>query len=153
MGYKDLTIWQKSIHFAVDVIKLTNGFPKDEIYGLTSQIKRAVVSIPSNIAEGNERNSKKEFSHFLHVALGSAAELSTQLSIAKELQYIDQSTFTEIESRLLEIQKMIHGLIKTVNGRGQRADGSRQNTDGRRQRTEFRLKTVEDREQTEEYRR
>ncbi len=138
MGYKDLTIWQKSIHFAVDVIKLTKSFPKDEIYGLTSQIRRAVVSIPSNIAEGNERNSKKEFNQFLHVALGSAAELSTQLSIAKELQYIEQSTFTEIESRLLEIQKMIHGLIKTVNGRGRTTDGRGQKADDRR-------KTIDDR--------
>jgi len=117
MGYKDLTVWQKSINFTVDIYILTQTFPKEELYGLISQIRRAAVSIPSNIAEGNERNSKKEFNHFLHIALGSAAELGTQLLIAKELSYIEQSTFNTIESRLTEIQKLIHGLIKTVEGR------------------------------------
>lgn len=81
MGTKDLA----SINFTFDIYKLTQTFPKDELYGLTSQIRRAAVSIPSNIAEGNERNSHKEFNQFLHIALGSAAELSTQLLIAKEL--------------------------------------------------------------------
>jgi len=113
MGYKDLAVWQKSINFTVEIYKLTQTFPKDELYDLTSQIRRAAVSIPSNIAEGNERNSKKEFNQFLHIALGSAAELSTQLLIAKELSCFEQSTFNEIDSRLIEIQKMIHGLVKT----------------------------------------
>lgn len=85
MGYKDLAVWQKSINFTVEIYKLTQTFPKEELYGLTSQIRRAAVSIPSNIAEGNERNSHKEFNQFLHIALGSAAELDTQLLIAKEL--------------------------------------------------------------------
>ena len=85
MGYKDLAVWQKSINFTVEIYKLTQTFPKDELYGLTSQIRKAAVSIPSNIAEGNERNSHKEFNQFLHIALGSAAELGTQLLIAKEL--------------------------------------------------------------------
>ena len=110
-------VWQKSLNFTVEIYKITQTFPKDELYGLTSQIRRAVVSIPSNIAEGNERNSKKEFNHFLHIALGSAAELGTQLLIAKELSYIEQSTFNAIEACLMEIQKMIHGLIKTLGGR------------------------------------
>ncbi len=102
------------IEFTVDIYKLTQTFPKDELYGITSQIRSAAVSIPSNIAEGNERDSKKEFNQFLHIALGSAAELSTQLLIAKELSYIEQSKYIVIESRLTEIQKMIHGLIKTL---------------------------------------
>lgn len=115
-SYKELLVWQKSIQLVIDIYKLTKTFPKDEIYGLVSQMQRAAVSIPSNIAEGNERNSKKEFIHFLHIARGSLAELETQLVIAEKLNYINQNQSTQILNNCHEIGKMINGLlIKLVN--------------------------------------
>lgn len=115
-SYKELSVWQKSIQLVIDIYKLTKTFPKDEIYGLVSQMQRAAVSIPSNIAEGNERNSKKEFIHFLHIARGSLAELETQLVIAEKLNYINQNQSTQILNNCHEIGKMINGLlIKLVN--------------------------------------
>lgn len=98
--HKDLDVWKEAVMLVKKIYELTSVFPKEEIYGLTSQIRRAVVSIPSNIAEGAARNSTKEFIQFLYIALGSCAELDTQLIIAKELGYIneDQSLlFEELE--------------------------------------------------------
>lgn len=83
--YKDLIVWQKSIELVKEIYLLTEDFPKEEIYGLTSQIRRCAVSIPSNIAEGKMRTTNKEFSHFLSIAYGSGAELETQLILAKLL--------------------------------------------------------------------
>lgn len=82
-SYKDLLVWQKALELSVEIYNLTENFPKEEIYGLTSQIRRAAVSIPSNIAEGRYRGSKKDFSQFLRIAYASGAELETQLEIAK----------------------------------------------------------------------
>ena len=89
-SYKELIVWQKSIQLVIDIYKLTKIFPKEETYGLSSQMQRAVVSIPSNIAEGNDRNSSKEFSQFLRIARGSLAELETQIIISEKIGYTNQ---------------------------------------------------------------
>ena len=87
-GYKDLNVWKKSMQLVVELYSMTSHFPKEELYGWTSQILRSAVSIPSNIAEGAARQTEKEFCHFLYVAMGSLAELETQLLIAQNLGYI-----------------------------------------------------------------
>ena len=113
-SYKDLLVWQKSIQLVTEVYRLSKTLPKEEIYGLVSQMQRAAVSIPSNIAEEHDRNSDKEFSQFLCVARGSLAELETQLIIAKNLDYINQEQMTNISNNCYEIGKMINGLLKRI---------------------------------------
>lgn len=112
--HKNLKIWQRSIAMVTQVYKLTETFPKSEVFGLINQIRRASVSVPSNIAEGAGRNSHKEFNQFLHIALGSAAELETQFLIAKNLCYISQIQYMQIEQELQEIIRMISALTKTL---------------------------------------
>lgn len=90
-GYKDLIVWQKAIKLVILIYDLTKAFPQNEIYGITSQMRRSSVSIPSNIAEGSKRRTKKDFEHFLSIALGSAAELETQLIISENLNLGDLS--------------------------------------------------------------
>ena len=108
-SYKDLLIWQKGIKIVILVYQLVKSFPKEEIYALTSQLKRASVSIPSNIAEGYGRNSDKSFSHFLDISRGSLFEIETQLIIAKELGFIsDDFLYQEILSQIEEESKMIN---------------------------------------------
>ena len=109
--HKDLSLWQKSVEFVEVIYKLTNKFPDEEKYGLSSQIKKAVVSIPSNIAEGAARNTRKEFAQFLYVALGSISEIETQLIIAKNLGFIEET----YENDINELKKMTLGLIKSLN--------------------------------------
>lgn len=113
--YKNLLVWQKSIDLVTDIYKLTKSFPKDEIYGLVSQMQRAVVSVPSNIAEGSERNSDKEFAKFLHISRGSLAELETQIIISEKLGYINQEQCAYILNNCYEIGKMINGLLNKIN--------------------------------------
>jgi four helix bundle protein len=108
-SYKDLLIWQKGIKIVILVYQLVKSFPKEEIYALTIQLKRASVSIPSNIAEGYGRNSDKSFSHFLDISRGSLFEIETQLIIAKELGFIsDDFLYQEILSQIEEESKMIN---------------------------------------------
>ena len=113
--YKDLIVWKKSFEFSLLVYKLTVQFPKDEMYGLTSQIRRASVSIPSNISEGSKRGSKKEFSHFLRIAQGSGAELETQLLLSKSLGYVSEKEYTELNILLDSIMKMLTVFIKKLS--------------------------------------
>ena len=114
-SYKDLLIWQKGIKIVILVYKLVKVFPKEELYALTSQIKRASVSIPSNIAEGFGRNTDKSFSHFLDISRGSLYELETQLFIAKELGFfVDEILYNEILSHVQEESKMINSFSKTL---------------------------------------
>lgn len=113
-NYKELKLWQKAIELTTSVYKLTSTFPKEEKFGLTSQIQRAVVSIPSNIAEGCGRNSDKEFSQFLAIALGSSFELETQLLIAENLGFTATTSLSLVFNQLSEVQKMIVGLKKNV---------------------------------------
>jgi four helix bundle protein len=115
MMHKDLDVWKKSIDFVTIVYKQTNSFPKEEIYGLTSQIRRGAISIPSNIAEGAARRNKTEFRQFLHIALASAAEIETQLIISVNLNYIPQDIQLELTSELTIISKMLQGLIKSLD--------------------------------------
>jgi four helix bundle protein len=98
--YKELKVWQKAIDLAVEVYRITEKLPKEERYGLISQINRCVVSIPSNIAEGAGRNTSKDFNHFLGISLGSSFELDTQLIISNKLGYVDLDDFEKIEVEL-----------------------------------------------------
>ncbi|HKI78392.1 MAG TPA: four helix bundle protein [Ignavibacteriaceae bacterium] len=112
--HKDLKVWSKSIEIVTSVYKLTKNFPREELYGITSQIRRSAVSIPSNIAEGAARSSVKGFKNFLSIALGSASELETQIIISNNLNYIKPEDKDIILSELTEIRKMIHGLQKSL---------------------------------------
>ena len=102
-SYEKLIVWQKSMDLVEFVYKFTEGFPKNETYGLTSQMRRATVSIPSNIAEGSRRNGKKEFKHFLAIAYGSGAELETLIMIAKRLNFLNSAEYEKIELILDEV--------------------------------------------------
>lgn len=110
-SYKDLIIWQKSILLIEKIYQLTRIFPKEELYGLTNQIRRAAVSVASNIAEGQSRGSLKEYIQFLTISFGSIAEIDTQLYIAMKIGYINEKQYQEIYLLLLEIQKMTQVLI------------------------------------------
>jgi four helix bundle protein len=112
---KELKIWNKAIDLAVDVYKATSNFPSDERFGLTSQSRRAAVSIPSNIAEGAGRNSKKEFSHFLGIANGSSYELQTQLVISNRLDLVNDDVLNKLLSQIEELQKMNYSFQQTLN--------------------------------------
>jgi four helix bundle protein len=112
--HKELVVWQKSIDFVTDIYKMTRNFPKDEVYGLTSQMRRAAVSIPSNIAEGAARCHIKEYLNFLNIALGSASELDTQIIISKNLQYLSAELSDEYSAKLCEISKMLHGIVRSL---------------------------------------
>ena len=112
--HKDLKVWEKSIDFVTTIYKITKNFPKDEIYGLVSQLRRASVSISSNIAEGAVRNGKKEFVQFLYIALSSASEVETQLIISYKLNYIPKDEYEMMINEVHSISKMIQGLIKSV---------------------------------------
>ena len=114
--HKDLIVWQKSINFVTKIYKETNSFPNSELYGLTSQLRRAAVSVPSNIAEGAARNTDKEYVRFLFIARASAAEIETQLIIAENLGYI-KSIDNQLKEELLEISKMLTALIYKIKQR------------------------------------
>jgi four helix bundle protein len=108
-NHKDLEVWKKSMDLVSNIYKITESFPNKELYGLTNQIRRAAVSIPSNIAEGAARNSKKEFIQFLYIALGSLSELETQIIIANRLEYLNN--LDNLLEDLKFVQKLINGLI------------------------------------------
>lgn len=114
--YRELIVWQKSFELARPIYEVTGNFPKSEIYGITSQMRRASISIPSNIAEGFARKHKKEFSQFVSVAFGFGAELETQLLLSKELRFITEGKFNELNDLLREIMKMLNALrSKLIN--------------------------------------
>jgi len=113
-GYRDLKVWQFAVRLAEDVYRLCANFPKQEIYGLTSQLQRSAVSIASNIAEGQGRNSRNEFRHFLGIALGSLAELETQIILAQRFNYISEQESSRILQLTDEIGKMLKGLQKSL---------------------------------------
>lgn len=110
-SYKDLIVWQKAVDLVVEVYTLTEHFPKEERYGLTSQIQRAAVSIPSNIAEGRCRGSKKDFRQFLRIAYASGAELETQIIIAKKLAKTKNIEYAAVDSLLEEVMKMLNVIL------------------------------------------
>ena len=114
-SYKDLLIWQKGIKIVTLVYRLVKSFPQEELYALTSQLKRASVSIPSNIAEGYGRNTDKSFSHFLDISRGWLFEIETQILIAKELGFVsDEILYAEILKQIEEQSKMINAFTKTL---------------------------------------
>ena len=110
--HKDLNVWQESIKLVTLIYEKTRLFPKDELYALSSQIKRSAISIPSNISEGAARESNKDYLRFLFIAQGSISELDTQLIIAKNLNFLTGNDYAQIDRKLSEIRKMLVGLIK-----------------------------------------
>ena len=112
--YKDLVVWQKSMELVVAVYALTEQYPKSELYGLISQTRRSAVSIPSNIAEGRRRSSRKDFRHFLILAFGSGAELETQIEIARRLSFSKDLDFLKVDSLLDEIMRMLNKMINSL---------------------------------------
>lgn len=114
--HKELDVWKKSVDLVVEIYRLSATFPKEEIYGLTSQMRRAAVSIPSNIAEGAARNTGKEFVQFLFIALGSTAELETQLVITERLGF--GRNLKETMNRVVAIKQMLNGLIRHYRHNG-----------------------------------
>lgn len=111
-NYQKLIVWQKSMELTTLIYMLTKRLPKEEIYALSNQMRRAVVSIPSNIAEGNGRQKNGELMHFLRIAKGSAAELETQLLICENLQYLSKDETSKAMALLTEISKMLRALLK-----------------------------------------
>lgn len=114
-SYKDLIVWQRAIELVVEIYKLTEDFPKEEIYGLTAQMRRSAVSIPSNIAEGRFRGTKKDYSQFLRIAYGSGAELETQIEISRRLPKTKELDYSKAGSLLEEIMKMLNVIIRKFN--------------------------------------
>lgn len=115
--HKDLDVWNKSMNLVTAIYRQTKSFPKEETYGLSNQIRRCSISIPSNIAEGAARNHKKEYIQYLYIALGSSSELETQLIIAKNLNYINNEQSCTLLNDNESIRKMLVGLIKSVQNR------------------------------------
>ena len=113
-SYKDLVAWQKSMDLVTAVYRASQGFPKEEIFGLVSQTRRSAVSVPSNIAEGHARTSKKELQYFLSNARGSLAELETQLTIAHQLAYIDKAGINQLLDRVGEVGRILNGLMTAL---------------------------------------
>ena len=113
-NFKELIVWQKSRVLVKNLFILTKKYPKDERYEIVSQMRRAAVSIPSNIAEGSGRNSNKDFRRFLDIAVSSAYELETQIIISSDLGYISEDEFNSITKDIYEVQKMIYGFKKSL---------------------------------------
>lgn len=113
--HKNLEAWKQSMDLVLQIYKATEQFPSQEVYGMTNQVRRAAVSIPSNIAEGAARQTKKEFRNFLHVAQGSLSELDTQIEIAGRLGYLDVECRRSLDEKMEPIDKMITGLIRHVS--------------------------------------
>lgn len=112
--YKDLIVWQKAVELVIAMYALTDLFPREELYGLTSQMRRAAVSIPSNIAEGRRRGTKKDFRQFLLVAYASGAELETQIEIAKRLKFVRETDYKKIDMLLDEIMRMLNKMTSSL---------------------------------------
>jgi four helix bundle protein len=113
-SFRDLLVWQKAMQLTVAIYRLTQGFPREEIYGLTSQIRRAAVSVPSNIAEGQGRLNSAEFRQFLGIARGSVCEVQTQLEIARALQFGTPELLNDAESLSHEVGKMIYSFLESL---------------------------------------
>jgi len=114
-SFKDLLVWQKSIELCTQVYKITKEYPKDEIYGIVSQIRRSCVAIPSNIAEGQTRGHRQEYIQFLRISFASGAELETQLLISQNVGYISKIDFVKVNDLLQEILRMLNKLIEVLS--------------------------------------
>ena len=113
--HRDLDVWKDGIDFSSVIYQITASFPKYELYGITSQIRNAVVSVPTNISEGAARNSSKEFVRFLHISMGSLSEVETLLIISRNLKYISEDSFEEVFAKLKKITAQLSGLIKVIS--------------------------------------
>jgi four helix bundle protein len=113
-SHRDLIAWQKAMDVVVAVYQVSKKFPKDELYGLTSQLRRAAVSVPANIAEGQGRRSKAEYCQFLGHARGSLLEVDTHLEIALRLEYLNEEEYSQIQERLREVGRILNGLLRSL---------------------------------------
>ncbi|MBI5236331.1 MAG: four helix bundle protein [Deltaproteobacteria bacterium] len=113
-SFRELIVWQKSVDLVEKIYRETRSLPKEEIYGLTGQMRRAAVSIPSNIAEGQSRNSTGEFRQFLGISKGSLAELETQIEVAGRLKYLTSQQLENLLRECMEIGKMLNGLMRSL---------------------------------------
>ena len=116
--YRDLVVWQKSMALVTEIYRLSKSFPKDETYGLISQMRRCSVSIPSNIAEGYGRNSTSDYVRFLHIATGSLYELQTQMEISSRLEYLKRADFDRLYESSREVERMLSSLSRKLNNWG-----------------------------------
>jgi four helix bundle protein len=121
-SYRDLIVWQKATAMVTDLYRATQSFPKEEVWGLTSQMRRSAVSVASNIAEGQGRLSKRKFRHFLGQTRGSLIELETQVTIAGNLGYLTRETMSELMGRSGEVSRLLHGLIKSLQPRNDKPE-------------------------------
>jgi four helix bundle protein len=120
-SYRDLIAWRKAMHLVREIYDATRLFPRDELYGLTSQLRRAAVSVPSNIAEGQARFSSKEFAHFLSQARGSLVEIETQILIAQDLGYLPATKTRLLLQQAAELGRVLNFLIASIRGVVQKA--------------------------------
>ncbi|MEW6085299.1 MAG: four helix bundle protein [Chloroflexota bacterium] len=116
-NYRELIVWQEGIKLAKAIYKLTEKFPRNETYALSDQIRRAVVSVPSNIAEGQARKAPGDFRRFLHIALGSLAEVDTQLVLAQEFGYLTLDDVSDLEIKMQDLRKKLYALINSIPAR------------------------------------
>ncbi len=116
--FKKLQVWQRAHRFTLALYEATGKFPKEEIYGLTSQIRRAAVSVPANLAEGCGRSSNAELLRFLHISMGSASEVEYYLVLAHDLHFLDDSLYGQLERDLLEIKRMLNSFIQKLKASG-----------------------------------
>ncbi len=114
-GFRDLSVWQRAYELTLELYRMSKKFPKEERYGITSQVQRAAISVPANIAEGYERNHRKEYLQFLFIAKGSLGELDTYLLLARDLEYMTSDEYNQIDSKRLETVKMLQGLIRSLS--------------------------------------
>lgn len=121
--FRELKVWDKAHRLTLDVYRTTKGFPKDELYGLTSQIRRAAASIGANIAEGAGKNSRPDFARFLQIGLGSASELEYHLLLSRDLGYLQPESYQTLSARVVELKKMLTGFIQYLCGSKTGTDG------------------------------
>jgi len=114
-SYKELIVYQKSYQLSLEIYRTTNNFPKEELYGIVSQMRRCAISIPCNIAEGYRRAHRKEYIQFLHIAQGSCGELETLLSLSRDLAFIDEDIFLKLYHLQEDISRLLRGLIKSLS--------------------------------------
>ena len=113
-NYKELKVWQKAYRLCLEIYRVTRNFPREEIYGLTSQIRRAAVSVPSNIAEGYGRQTTREYIQSLYIAYGSNCELETQILLSGDLGYVEAQNFERLQREVEDIERMLKALIKSL---------------------------------------
>lgn len=116
--FRNLIVWQKSMDLVTEIYTATRQFPKEEVFGITSQIRRSAISIPSNIAEGYGRDSNKEYLRFLNISISSLFEMQTQLEISKNINYLNETAFNELHENTRELERILTSFIKKIRERG-----------------------------------